>query len=291
MLNYIAVVKAAKKRNRLMEEAFGGGAEALDPLSVLSQQPFFTSNLLAQLSTQAEVVSREALPDWQLSQLRLLDDFSCPVCLGVLHDPVILSCAHRFCWGCVVAHCADQVLSRQRRSAAGSQEGRGSSEPGGAGTSGTPPSLSRGDGASEATVAPPAPAAREPAPSPPGGTAAAPPGVEAGNTFDCPVCRKPQIIDDAGLKVDEGLGRFVERLQNLYLSDQGPKEALAGQAGAGAGAGAGRPNLSTRSSRPASTTSSACSRVAHPAHSRAHPSRTMRGTEAGGEPGTTIICP
>lgn len=25
------------------------------------------------------------------------------------------------------------------------------------------------------------------------------------NTFDCPVCRKPQIVDDSGLQVDEEL--------------------------------------------------------------------------------------
>lgn len=100
-----------------MEEAFGSRVEAVDPISVLSQQHFFTSTVLAQLSTQAEVLSRDALPDWKLQQLGILDEFTCPVCLGVLHDPVILSCAHRFCWGCVVAHCANQMITRQKAQA------------------------------------------------------------------------------------------------------------------------------------------------------------------------------
>lgn len=100
-----------------MEEAFGSRVQPIDPIEVLSKQQFFTSTLLAQLSTQAEVISRQALPDWKLQQLGILDDFSCPVCLGVLHDPVILSCAHRFCWGCVVAHCANQMLTRQKADA------------------------------------------------------------------------------------------------------------------------------------------------------------------------------
>ncbi|GFH09222.1 uncharacterized protein HaLaN_04325 [Haematococcus lacustris] len=57
-LNYLAVVKAIKKRNR--------------HLKVASQ---------------------------------LLEEYQCPVCLDTLHNPVVLTCAHRFCWGCLVAHC------------------------------------------------------------------------------------------------------------------------------------------------------------------------------------------
>lgn len=51
-------------------------------------------------------------------------------------------------------------------------------------------------------------------------------GVQAGagqlgtrsGTFECPVCRKPQILDPDNLKVDEGLQRFVEKqLQTLSV--------------------------------------------------------------------------
>lgn len=39
------------------------------------------------------------------ASLQLSEEFTCPICLDTLHAPVVLTCAHRFCWSCLVAHC------------------------------------------------------------------------------------------------------------------------------------------------------------------------------------------
>lgn len=44
----------------------------------------------------------------------LLEDYQCAICLGLIRGAVVLTCAHRFCWGCLVAHCTT-VLGRQQQ--------------------------------------------------------------------------------------------------------------------------------------------------------------------------------
>ena len=58
VLNYIAVIKAVKKRNRHLRQAVGPALQPLRATDLLSQQYFFTSSKLAALSTQAEVLSK-----------------------------------------------------------------------------------------------------------------------------------------------------------------------------------------------------------------------------------------
>lgn len=56
-LNYLAVVKAIKKRNRHLKEAFGASASiSLQALDMLGHEVFFTSPRLASLATQVRVV-------------------------------------------------------------------------------------------------------------------------------------------------------------------------------------------------------------------------------------------
>ena len=42
----------------------------------------------------------------------VLQDYQCAICLGVLHNPVLLTCVHRFCWGCLVTHCTTVLTNR-----------------------------------------------------------------------------------------------------------------------------------------------------------------------------------
>lgn len=100
-----------------LQENFGENAStSLHALDLLIGEVFFTSPRLANLATQAEVLS-QALPTHESSQAakasQMLEEYQCPVCLETLHNPVVLTCAHRFCWGCLVAHC---TASRNRGS-------------------------------------------------------------------------------------------------------------------------------------------------------------------------------
>jgi len=89
VLNYIAVYKIVKKRNKML-------TSSVDYLATLLEQPFYTSMKLARATVKAELMALKIVPEAPNE-----DNFACPICLDVLCNPVLLSCAHRFCWTCL----------------------------------------------------------------------------------------------------------------------------------------------------------------------------------------------
>jgi hypothetical protein len=61
VLNYVAVIKAVKKRNRHLCAKVGGAFVPMRAVDVLSQQYFYTSPKLARLATRAEIMSQVRL--------------------------------------------------------------------------------------------------------------------------------------------------------------------------------------------------------------------------------------
>ncbi len=62
VLNYVAVIKAVKKRNRHLGAKVGGAFVQMRAMDVLSRQYFYTSPKLAKLATQAEIIDQVCPP-------------------------------------------------------------------------------------------------------------------------------------------------------------------------------------------------------------------------------------
>lgn len=91
ILNHLAFTKILKKFDKKCDQSVRQSV-----LDCIQLRPFYCSTALAQLLTQAEcaaaVLTGNALQE---------AEYVCPVCIQVLSNPVVLSCAHRFCWHCL----------------------------------------------------------------------------------------------------------------------------------------------------------------------------------------------
>lgn len=208
-LNYLAVVKAIKKRNRHLREHFGCAAAAsaipsLQALELLGHEVFFTSPRLASLATQTDVLVSKHMAtgagagQQQQQPGEVLEEYQCPICLDTLHNPVVLTCAHRFCWGCLVAH-VTATRDQQPALAPGQADGK-------AGDEGPSP-------ASSLRLLERIAAQEQ------GGE------EQQQRFYSCPVCRKPQLLDVDSLSIDPFLSSFIESLKVLSVSGNGATAA------------------------------------------------------------------
>ncbi|PSC70630.1 CTD small phosphatase [Micractinium conductrix] len=222
-LNYVATIKAAKKRNKMLGAAAraAGGVPPppLRALAVLQAQRFYTSPRLAQLTTQAEVLAQELAPSRQPASEVLSEQYQCPICWDTLRSPVVLTCSHRLCWGCALAYFAANKRGPAAPEAADAKkQGQVVQEQAAAAASGT-------------TVVEAAQQAQQEQQE------QAEDAQSVCTTFDCPVCRKAQLLDLERLHVDPHLDAFLQRLERQQQRSGGGV-LLPGAAAASSGDGA-----------------------------------------------------
>lgn len=177
VLNYVAVIKAVKKRNK-RTAAVNMEAQRvhlMKPIQFLESQYFFTSLKLAGMKTRLDLIGQK-LPGAEHKPMSLDEarqEYSCPICLSLLNGPVVLSCSHMFCWGCLVALCSS--VTRQIADVQKQDVGKENSQA----------LWDDADGESN--------------------TAA---------TFNCPCCRKEEILDLDRLVVDSHLDTYLKQMES-----------------------------------------------------------------------------
>jgi glycerophosphodiester phosphodiesterase len=181
VLNYTAVVKGVKKGNKNL-------GQTTHAVQLLAGEPIFCSLGLAKLVTRAEMLTVHAAPAAE----RKMADHCCPICDEVLSNPIILPCKHRFCFKCIaVATLNDSSATKLTASSAASPFG---------------------DMSDDFVISP----------SPESFSHSLLPDLKMTSSSlnrtsnctlvrgACPVCKKPHVNDESGLRVDPQLDEFIK---------------------------------------------------------------------------------
>eukprot|EP00892_Ulva_mutabilis_P009922 jgi/Ulvmu1/7301/UM035_0090.1 len=110
-LNYSAVLKAVKKRNRRLQLACGDSAITAASYDFLADKSFFKSTTLAQVLQSSLSISQRLEGDRPYA--KLMHEFKCPICLESLSSPARLPCHHAFCWSCITMYCLRALQAEQ----------------------------------------------------------------------------------------------------------------------------------------------------------------------------------
>lgn len=97
MLNTLAVIKITKKHDKQSQRPLQS-----EMVNSVHKRHFYNSGRFSSLIIDSEVLTSQVMH--RLTGARPQSDiYSCPICLGILCNPVVLSCGHRYCMKCVSA--------------------------------------------------------------------------------------------------------------------------------------------------------------------------------------------
>jgi len=97
MLNTLAVIKITKKHDKQSQRPLQS-----EMVNSVHKRHFYNSGRFSSLIIDSEVLTSQVM--YRLTGARPQSDiYSCPICLGILCNPVVLSCGHRYCMKCVSA--------------------------------------------------------------------------------------------------------------------------------------------------------------------------------------------